>query len=717
MLDWNNDVDIDADLSPGESYSSIHPVDVVDTIYHVSTGLSATASAIAIVRISGPLAVPLLALLSRKPLADVDAQPPRVVRMRNLYKLDHEHLFQHVHERPDASRDAEAGVRGADLLTKLSASRLNHDGSLRARLADYEPPAARAADTIDLKAVTLLFRGPKSYTGEDIVELHVHGNPLIVRTLLETLSGIDRVRLADKGEFTRRAYARGKLDLVEVEGVHDLLHSTSAKQHEVAVRQAKGELSEVFHAWRRELAGCLAYCESVVDFGEDEADVAEREIIDNVLPRAVHLHALLRKHLSTRSASEVVKSGVRVSIFGAPNAGKSSLLNMLAGREVAIVSAVPGTTRDVVTVQLDVDGWPVVLHDTAGLRDAADVVEFVGVERAVRLAQETDLQVVLVDGHEAAQALLAWALNRSPSAVEASAEEHLALVARSIEEDAAGATAALRGVVPARAQELVGANTVLVFTKADLLPLSQRVQRRALKATRAATPLLHSARAQSDAASQSAALARRADEEARLARAVMASEGVDEVEALRRARAALAQVADDDASARVGTGEVLSGVPWASALEQAGAAAFPGCVGVRVASSATQWGVEAVLDAISREADARYGFAVDSAAPGAGENKVLPGSLPSASSSSPVVNARQREHLRECVEFLELFLQAVGAPAEGADAQGSSPHGSADLVLAVEYLRLACGSLGRIVGHVQVEELLDVIFNDFCIGK
>jgi tRNA modification GTPase len=265
---------------------------------------------------------------------------------------------------------------------------------------------------IDTTALTLFFPGPKSYTGEDVVELHVHGTRLIVQEVFAALTVVGKdkeaqqsvVRKADAGEFTRRAFDNGKIDLTQVEGLADLLNADTQQQKDLALRQYSGHLGKVYEQWRGELLTCLAYVEAIIDFAEDEQDVEEDTILQDIRPRLESVVSHLRAHLSDGRRGEILRSGVPVVILGAPNAGKSTLLNTLARRDVAIVSSIPGTTRDAVEVRLDVAGFPIILTDTAGIRDTDCGIEQQGIQIARDKQQKALLTLALMDSKQFLQA-------------------------------------------------------------------------------------------------------------------------------------------------------------------------------------------------------------------------------------------------------------------------------------------------------------------------
>ena len=242
------------------------------------------------------------------------------------------------------------------------------------------------------EAMVLFFAGPNSVTGEDVVEFHVHGSPAVVERLLGELGARPGLRMAAAGEFTRRAFANHKLDLVEVEGLADLLNATGEAQRRLAMRQFLGEASQVFESWREQVISALALFEASIDFS-DEDDVAQKAQAA-AWPKIKALAEDLERALLQAERFGAIRSGLRVVIAGAPNVGKSSLLNALAGRNAAIVSPIAGTTRDVVESQLQIAGLPVLLADTAGLRvPSGDAVEDEGMARATTAAGSADILI------------------------------------------------------------------------------------------------------------------------------------------------------------------------------------------------------------------------------------------------------------------------------------------------------------------------------------
>ncbi|WP_454641779.1 tRNA uridine-5-carboxymethylaminomethyl(34) synthesis GTPase MnmE [Bradyrhizobium liaoningense] len=285
-----------------------------------------------------------------------------------------------------------SGSRAGRVLTRLAgrlpaprqaSRRLLHDG---------------AGQPID-DAVVLWFPGPASATGEDVAEFHVHGGRAVLAVLLAEISNIPNTRAAEPGEFTRRAFENGKLDLTEAEGLDDLIHADTDRQRRQALRQLQGLLGDRARDWRERIIEASALIEAGIDFS-DEGDVPA-ELRAPAVKAIKALHDEISKVLAAQGHAERLRDGLVVAIAGEPNVGKSTLINQLARREVAIVSPHAGTTRDVIEVQLDLDGYPVTVIDTAGIRETDDPVEQEGVRRARARAGDADLVLWLVEGGQA----------------------------------------------------------------------------------------------------------------------------------------------------------------------------------------------------------------------------------------------------------------------------------------------------------------------------
>jgi tRNA modification GTPase len=248
------------------------------------------------------------------------------------------------------------------------------------------------------QGLVIYFPGPASFTGEDSAELHVHGGRATVRAVLDELGDLPGLRSADPGEFSRRAFHNGKLDLVEIEGLADIVAAQTEMQRRLAIEHASGGLSNLYGAWARRLTHARAMIEAELDFA-DEDDIPGA-IGHTIRADLEDLASVMRKHLRGSRTAEIIRDGLTVVITGSPNVGKSSLLNYLANRDVAIVTDIPGTTRDIVSVDLDLDGFAVRLVDTAGIRETTELVEREGIRRAKAAVETADLVLHLVGPEE-----------------------------------------------------------------------------------------------------------------------------------------------------------------------------------------------------------------------------------------------------------------------------------------------------------------------------
>jgi tRNA modification GTPase len=262
------------------------------------------------------------------------------------------------------------------------------------RFAGLRTVRSKSGEVLD-GALVLWIPGPRSETGEDMAELHVHGGRAVIAGVLAALSAIPGFRLAEPGEFTRRGFENGKIDLTAAEAIADLVDADTSAQRRQALRQAGGALGRLYDGWRAELIRVQALTESAIDFS-DEADIGGGALAE-ARSLTARLAPAIRAHLDDGRRGEILREGFRVAIAGPPNVGKSSLLNALARREAAIVSEEAGTTRDIIEVTLDLGGVPVVLSDTAGIREAAGKVEREGIRRALTQARAADLVLWLTD--------------------------------------------------------------------------------------------------------------------------------------------------------------------------------------------------------------------------------------------------------------------------------------------------------------------------------
>ena len=246
-------------------------------------------------------------------------------------------------------------------------------------------------------ALVLCFDCPRSFTGDDVVELHLHGSIAVVQSVLRVLGDSGLARLAEPGEFTRRALENGRMDLAQVEGLADLIESETEAQRKQALRVVTGHLGALVEKWRSSLIRAAALIEATIDFVDEDVPV---DVTPEVRELLRGVKSDLLKEIAGSKIAERIRVGFEVAIVGAPNAGKSTLLNAMAGREAAITSDIAGTTRDVIEVRMDLKGLPVTILDTAGLRDGQDAVEVIGIKRALERAGDADLRVFLAGDNE-----------------------------------------------------------------------------------------------------------------------------------------------------------------------------------------------------------------------------------------------------------------------------------------------------------------------------
>ena len=250
-------------------------------------------------------------------------------------------------------------------------------------------------DVLD-QALVIWFEEGASFTGEEVVELHLHGAVATVTAVLRALEGLG-LRLAEPGEFTRRALENGQLDLAQVEGLADLIEAETEAQRKQALRVLSGAVGKVVDRWRADVVRAAALIEATIDFADEDVPV---DVTPEVQALIAGVLAEVETEVEAVSRSERIRDGFEVAIVGRPNAGKSTLLNALAGREAAITSDHAGTTRDIIEVRMDLGGLPVTILDTAGLRETQDAVEQIGIDRALERAGQADLRVFLLDGEE-----------------------------------------------------------------------------------------------------------------------------------------------------------------------------------------------------------------------------------------------------------------------------------------------------------------------------
>ncbi len=244
------------------------------------------------------------------------------------------------------------------------------------------------------EGILLWFPGPKSYTGEDMAEIHTHGSIAVVRSILDQLSNIENCRLAEPGEFTKIAFQNEKINLLKAESISDLISAETEIQRQQAIKIMSGRSSEKFNSLREKLLKILSNVEAKIDFPED--DLPE-DVIKNIKIDSEKIRLEIEKILDDQKVGERIREGFKIAIIGPANAGKSSLLNHLSNRDVAIVSEIAGTTRDVVEAHLNLDGYPVVISDTAGIRESQDEIEKKGIKLALKRAEDADLNIIVIE--------------------------------------------------------------------------------------------------------------------------------------------------------------------------------------------------------------------------------------------------------------------------------------------------------------------------------
>ncbi|KAF8164309.1 GTP-binding protein TrmE N-terminus-domain-containing protein [Pholiota molesta] len=283
--------------------------------------------------------------------------------------------------------------------------------------------------------LAIYFRAPYSFTTKPTLELHIHSGRALISALLSSLALLPNLRPAEPGEFTRQALLGGRLDLTQVEGLHDLIEADTEVQRVWALGSAGGETRAEYDSLRTQIIHCLAQVEALIDFGEGE-DI-EEGVFEQARAEAKALLSQIQIHLSDNRRGELVRSGIKMAIFGPPNAGKSSLFNYLANRPASIVTAIPGTTRDVLELTLDIGGLPVVVADTAGLRETEDVVEGIGVQRGIEAVKEADISLCVLSLPEVLSPLSTTATNQPI-------------------------------IIPPNVRDLITPNTYFLFNKSDL---------------------------------------------------------------------------------------------------------------------------------------------------------------------------------------------------------------------------------------------------------
>ena len=280
------------------------------------------------------------------------------------------------------------GKKTKDVVKKITGTKLPNPRTATRRKFNY----INTNELID-EGVLLWFPGPNSYTGEDLAEFHVHGSRAVINALHKTLSQIKNCRLAEPGEFTKRAFQNGKINLLKAESIADLISSETEIQRKQALKIMGGKSSDQFNSWREKLLKILSHIEAKIDFPDEDLP---KNILVNIQKTSDKVSAEIQRTLNDQKVGERIREGFKIAIVGPSNAGKSSLLNYLSKRDAAIVSEIAGTTRDVIETHLNFDGYPVVVSDTAGIRDSKDEIEKKGIKIALNRAEDADLKLVII---------------------------------------------------------------------------------------------------------------------------------------------------------------------------------------------------------------------------------------------------------------------------------------------------------------------------------
>jgi tRNA modification GTPase len=553
---------------------------VTDTIYALSSG-PMVKSGVAVIRLSGPACKDVLEALQTAPSQRHDKNVPR--------KQDSAH-----------SGDIETFQGKSSTSRSTQSVPLPRMASVR-RL--YCPKSGEELD----RALVLWMPGPRSFTGEDVCELHVHGSRAVILGIFEALTHLDNpqagrgIRAAESGEFTRRAFDNGRMDLTEVEGLSDLLEADTSMQRIQALRQMDGHLSRKFEQWRQVLVKCLAHTEAVIDFGDDDReDDVDDSAFTALIPVVKELQDEIAGYLRDGRRGELVREGVRIVLVGPPNAGKSSLMNTLARRPAAIVSPTAGTTRDIIEVRMEFGGIPCLVSDTAGLRDGTDdLIEKEGMRRAKECFHRAHIRIFVADSSAESEMVAAQCM--FDSLLREEREKGSEYLASDLSRSPGRHTSSsLSSPLSPSPSPSFSANSsppkmLLVLNKSDLLP--------------------------------------------------------------------------SESSASISPAAVGSDREWKPNVPSFSLSCTKG-VGLPALEAAIEAHIKSLLETSSD------------------------------TGSALITRERHRRHLQLCAAHLETFLERR-------------------LLLdsAAEELRLAAMELGRVIGRVDVEELLDVIFRDFCIGK
>jgi len=287
-----------------------------------------------------------------------------------------------------------AVIRISGLSTRIIIEKLTKGKIPKPRIATLKKINKINNNELIDQGIIIWFPGPKSYTGEDMAEIHVHGSIAVVRAILDELSKIDNCRLAEPGEFTKIAFQNEKINLLKAESISDLVSAETEIQRQQAVKIMSGKSSEKFNSLREKLLKILANIEAKIDFPDEDLP---DDMIKNIKIDSEKIRKEIEKILNDQKVGERIREGFKIAIIGPTNAGKSSLLNYLSNRDVAIVSETAGTTRDVIEAHLNLDGYPVIISDTAGIRESKDEIEKKGIKLALKRAEDADLNIIVIE--------------------------------------------------------------------------------------------------------------------------------------------------------------------------------------------------------------------------------------------------------------------------------------------------------------------------------
>jgi len=538
----------------------------------------------------------------------------------------------------------------------------------KAALREIKNP--ESGDILD-RALVLFFPAPESYTGEDVIEFHTHGGRAVTQAIVEALQALPNFRLAEPGEFTRRAFENGRMDLTEAEAVADLVNAETEAQRKQALRQMEGALGKLYADWHERLSRALAYIEGAIDFSEEELP---EDLLASQNDDLRQLQKEIAAHLNDNHRGERLREGFSIVLLGPPNAGKSSLLNALARREAAIVSPEAGTTRDLIDVHLDIGGYPVILTDTAGLRERTDrsnqsAIETEGIRRAKARAENADLKIIVFDG-------AAWPQTDETAMAQIDGDSLIVInkadLFGGIQDSGFGIQE--RKNLPPPCGEGRGGGSAAE----SIQDLGFGIQERKNPPPPCGEGRGGGSAAETSIQDSGFSIQRKGERHPREGGDPSFSQHSERIIPPYQVRGRLLRQGLEERSS-VGN-SLQSESDYKETINKALSIPRIPNPESRIplpVSALTGQGIDALLDTLHKEIDARF----------------------TASASPPLTRARHRAALEECAENLNRSLQAPQTDMRAED------------------VRLAMRALGRITGRVDVEDLLDIIFKDFCIGK